>query len=133
MPRVIPARALRQEFRTILDDLLRPDDWVVVTKHGRPRAALVSMNMLDRLIDIMETEQQGPKDPATGRRPGRSLVTAHWNGPEMTLPKPDHQEPRTKADLPRYLGPVETASSPEMQKLLDLRDRLEALQTRMRD
>ncbi len=130
MPRVIPARALRKEFRTILNDLTRPDDWVVITKHGRPAAAFVSLNMLDRLIEIMETEQKGPKDPVTGIRPGRSLVTPRWNGPEMTTPKPETQEPRTKADVARYLGPIETSPSPEMRTLLDLRDRLEALTRR---
>ena len=65
-------------LRPRLAELLRRAEMgrelVVITRHGRPAAALVSMDELRRIREDIDDELQGPRDPASGRRSG-SMIT----------------------------------------------------------
>ncbi|MBS9717122.1 type II toxin-antitoxin system Phd/YefM family antitoxin [Pseudohalocynthiibacter aestuariivivens] len=47
---------------------------VIIARHGKPSAALVPMKDFWRIQDKVDDELLGPKDPETGRRPGKALI-----------------------------------------------------------
>ncbi len=65
---------LRPELTALLGRVQHSNEKVIITKHGKAVAALVSMTAYERVWDAEEEYLHGPRNPLTGRRPGASLL-----------------------------------------------------------
>ncbi|WP_417271043.1 type II toxin-antitoxin system Phd/YefM family antitoxin [Celeribacter sp.] len=63
---------LRPRLTTLLERVTQGDH-VIIRRHGRAVAAIVPMVDLERIWDHQDEEENGPRNPRTGRRPGRSI------------------------------------------------------------
>lgn len=68
---VSEARACLGQLCTRAQD---PREVIVLTRHGRDVAGLVSIPELERIWRLQDAEWGGPRSPLTGRRRGRSLI-----------------------------------------------------------
>jgi len=70
----ISLTAFRREMTRLLPDVIAGRTRVIVWRHGKPIAALVSMADFDRVWSWEDEDLLGPKDPETGRRQGIQWV-----------------------------------------------------------
>ncbi|WP_050929334.1 type II toxin-antitoxin system Phd/YefM family antitoxin [Aestuariivita boseongensis] len=78
---VSDARARLGQLVTLVQDPRLP---IVLTRHGKPVAALVSMEEVKRIWELQDDEWFGARSPLTGRRRGGGLYLSRGlvMGPE---------------------------------------------------
>jgi len=80
--------AFRRELTTHLPGVIAGEVRVIIGRHGKPVAALVSMDDLDKLWSWDDDEMLGPKDPETRKRKGVRWVRDTGWKPERPPLKP---------------------------------------------
>lgn len=73
MIRRVQVTDVRPQLTQLLGRVENGSEKLLLTRYGKPVAALVSMADFDRVWDAEEEELYGPRDPKTGRRPGPIL------------------------------------------------------------
>ena len=108
----IPTSEIRKRMSETLDLLSEPDQWVIITRHGEAIAAMVSINMLWRLLEACEAETEARTCYALHGSTGATIETASARPPECKS------------------GPVGTdLGAPDLPELDDLLRQIERLQT----
>ena len=74
MPMIIPSAKLRARLTEALDTAIAERDFVLITRHGKKVAALVSMAQMERIWEDENLDLFGPVDPKTGRPMGAAWV-----------------------------------------------------------
>ncbi len=64
----------RREITRVLPAVIAGETRVIIARHGKAVACLVSMRDFDRLWSWEDDDLSGPKDPETGKRPGMQWV-----------------------------------------------------------
>ncbi len=54
MAKTVPVRELRENLRSLLDEVSERRDYIVVTRNGVPAAALISIEEYEGLVDTAE-------------------------------------------------------------------------------
>jgi prevent-host-death family protein len=73
----VTIREVRPRLTELLTRLDTDDACFVITRYGRPVAALVSYSDLHRIREAEEEELYGPVNPASGARPGSLILLGH--------------------------------------------------------
>ena len=83
LPRlIIPLTQLRSRLTEALDATVQRQNRVILTRHGKQTAALVTMDELDLIWRDEDYTLYGPINPDTGRRHGAAWVKATgWKRP----------------------------------------------------
>ncbi len=98
IPRLtIPLTQLRSRLTEALEATVQRENRVIITRHGKQIAALVTMDELDLIWRDEDYTLYGPINPATGHRHGAAWVKATgWKRPlaeaEATTQDPDLQD-----------------------------------------
>ena len=98
LPRlIIPLTQLRSRLTEALDATVQRQNRVILTRHGKQIAALVTIDELDLIWRDEDYTLYGPINPDTGRRHGAAWVKATgWKRPlaeeEATTQDPDLQD-----------------------------------------
>lgn len=74
MPLIIPTSHLRARLTHALDTAIAERDFVLVSRHGRTVAAIVSMEQVKRIWADEDIDLFGPINPETGRPMGAAWV-----------------------------------------------------------
>lgn len=74
MALIIPTSHLRARLTEALDTAIAERDFVIVTRHGRKVAAIVSMGQVERIWEDENLDLFGPLNPETGRPMGAAWV-----------------------------------------------------------
>ncbi|MCT8159163.1 type II toxin-antitoxin system Phd/YefM family antitoxin [Pseudoruegeria sp. SHC-113] len=69
----IPLSQARDRLGHLVARAQDPREVIVLTRHGKPLAALVSIPEARRIWDLADTEALGHRPPLSGRRAGRAL------------------------------------------------------------
>ena len=107
--RHISTTDLRQQLADVIDQLDQPERILIVTKHDIPRAALLSLDMVNRLFEALDLLNYGPFDPVADERvpwrkifPHEPYVAKHETKAEVerrTLADWEAEEKRREAYL----------------------------------
>ncbi len=109
IPRLtIPMTELRSRLTEALDATVQRENRVIITRHGKQIAALVTMDELDLIWRDEDYELYGPIDPATGHRHGAAWVKATgWKRP-LAEAEATTQDPALQDLMQRYGMQTET-------------------------
>ncbi len=94
---------LRPKLRATILEVGERHEPVVVTRHGQPVAALVSIQQLWKIWHAEDEERVGPIDPRTGRPFGRAWVETIWRGRYVRAEDPEAHLHPSRDDAP-WLG-----------------------------
>lgn len=80
---LFPMSKVRAELSEILRGIERHDHHVVLTSHGKPKAVIVPIYVMELLDEMVRIEHHGPRDPVTGEFEGciawgQGRRAPHW-------------------------------------------------------
>lgn len=74
MPLIIPLAQLRPRLTEAVDTATAESDFVLISRHGKTVAAIVSIEQVKRIWADEDLDRFGPLDPETGRPMGAAWV-----------------------------------------------------------
>jgi prevent-host-death family protein len=81
---------LRPRLTEMIGEVRYGGQKVIIWRHGRPVAALMSMDDFARVWDELDDEAMGPAAPVTRNRPGpRWVRLTRWMRPRKLRPLPE--------------------------------------------
>lgn len=114
---IIPLTQLRSRLTEALEATVQHENRVIITRHGKQIAALVTMDELDLIWRDEDYTLYGPINPETGRRHGAAWVKATgWKRPlaeeETTTQDPARQDLMQQYEAWKEKDPAPPANPP---------------------